>query len=64
MERCSAKIPGLGDVNWGKFIGALSDAGYDGPVCVEVEDHAFGGSVERRLQSLKISHNLLRPLIA
>jgi sugar phosphate isomerase/epimerase len=64
MERCAAKIPGLGDINWGKFIGALSDAGYDGPVCVEVEDHAFGGSLERRLQSLQISHNVLRPLIA
>ncbi|MDZ4658791.1 MAG: sugar phosphate isomerase/epimerase [Bythopirellula sp.] len=64
MERCSAKIPGFGDVNWGQFIGALSDVGYDGPVCVEVEDHAFGGSIERRLQSLKISHNVLRPLIA
>jgi sugar phosphate isomerase/epimerase len=64
MERCAAKIPGLGDINWGKFIGALSDAGYDGPVCVEVEDHAFGGSIERRLQSLQISHNVLRPLIA
>jgi sugar phosphate isomerase/epimerase len=64
MERCAAKIPGLGDIDWGKFIGALSDAGYDGPVCVEVEDHAFGGSIERRLQSLQISHNVLRPLIA
>jgi sugar phosphate isomerase/epimerase len=64
MDRCEAKIPGLGDVNWGKFIGALSDVGYDGPVCVEVEDHAFEGSVERRLQSLRISHNVLRPLVA
>jgi sugar phosphate isomerase/epimerase len=64
MDRSAAKIPGLGDVNWGKFIGALSDVGYDGPVCVEVEDHAFEGSVERRLQSLRISHNVLRPLIA
>lgn len=63
MERSAAKIPGLGDVNWGRFIGALSDVGYDGPVCVEVEDHAFEGSVERRLQSLRISYNVLRPLV-
>ena len=63
MERSTAKIPGLGDVNWGKFVGALSDAGYDGPICVEVEDHAFEGSLEQRIQSLKISHNVLRPLI-
>lgn len=64
MDRCAAKIPGLGDVDWGKFIGALSDVGFDGPVCVEVEDHAFEGSLERRIQSLRISHNVLRPLVA
>ena len=25
------KIPGLGDVRWGRFFAALSDIGYDGP---------------------------------
>jgi sugar phosphate isomerase/epimerase len=64
MERSTAKIPGLGDIPWGKWIGALSDAGYDGPVCVEVEDEAFEGSVERRRKSLEISYRVLRPLIA
>ena len=63
MERSTAKIPGLGDIDWGKWIAALTDAGYDGPVCVEVEDEAFEGSVERRLQSLRISYNVLRPLV-
>jgi sugar phosphate isomerase/epimerase len=64
MDRSTAKIPGLGDVDWGKYIGALSDAGFDGPVCVEVEDHAFEGSVDRRRKSLEISYGVLRPLIA
>jgi len=63
MDRSTAKIPGLGDINWGKWIGALTDVGYDGPVCVEVEDEAFEGSVERRVKSLQISYNVLRPLI-
>lgn len=63
MERASAKIPGLGDINWGKFIGALTDVGYDGPVCIEAEDQAFEGPLERRQQSLRISRNVLRPLI-
>lgn len=63
MERSAAKVPGLGDVDWGAFVGALSDAGYDGPVCVEVEDEAFEGSVERRRQSLELSYRVLRPLI-
>lgn len=64
MERSTAKIPGLGNIDWGKWIAALTDVGYDGPVCVEVEDEAFHGSVARRRQALAISHNVLRPLIA
>ena len=30
----SPKLPGLGDVDWGRYISALTDVGYDGPVCV------------------------------
>ncbi len=63
MERSTAKIPGLGDIDWGKWVGALTDVGFDGAVCVEVEDEAFEGSVERRRKSLQISYNVLRPLI-
>ncbi len=64
MDRGTAKIPGLGDIDWGKWIGALSDAGYQGPVCIEVEDEAFTETLDRRKQSLRISRNVLRPLIA
>jgi sugar phosphate isomerase/epimerase len=63
MERSTAKIPGLGDVNWGLWIGALSDVGYNGPVCVEVEDHAFTNTLEGRKRSLRISRNVLQPLM-
>ena len=38
------KIPGLGDVRWGAFFGALSDVGYDGP-----RRHRGRGSRLRRL---------------
>jgi sugar phosphate isomerase/epimerase len=64
MSRSTAKIPGLGDVNWGRWIGALTDAGYDGPVCVEVEDEAFHATLEGRKRSLRISRAVLQPLIA
>ena len=64
MERSTAKIPGLGDVDWGQWIGALTDAGYNGPVCVEVEDEAFTDTLEGRKRSLRISRNVLQPLIA
>jgi sugar phosphate isomerase/epimerase len=53
------KIPGLGDVRWGAFFAALCDAGYDGHVAIEVEDRAFEGSLESRLDSLTISRRYL-----
>jgi sugar phosphate isomerase/epimerase len=53
------KIPGLGDVRWGAFFGALSDAGYTGHVAIEVEDRAFEGPLESRLDSLIISRRYL-----
>jgi len=57
------KIPGMGDVNWGQFFSVLSDAGYTGPVCVEVEDRSFEGSLERRKDSLRQSCRYLRQYI-
>ena len=53
------KLPGLGDVRWGAFLGTLADAGYDGHVAIEVEDRAFEGSVEKRKESLIISRRHL-----
>lgn len=63
MDKATAKLPGLGDIDWPAWIGALGDAGYDGPVCIEVEDEAYTGSLEARKRSLRISRNVLRPLI-
>jgi sugar phosphate isomerase/epimerase len=53
------KLPGLGDIRWGAFLGALADAGYDGHVAIEVEDRAFEGSVAKRKESLVISRRHL-----
>ncbi len=57
------KLPGMGEVNWGKFFSVLSDTGYDGPVCVEVEDRAYEGSLESRRAALTQSHTFLRNYI-
>ena len=57
------KLPGMGDVHWGKFFSVLTETGYDGSVAVEVEDRAFEGSVELRLASLRQSHSYLRQYI-
>lgn len=58
------KLPGMGDVDWGKFFSALTDTGYNGPVCIEVEDRAYEGSLEDRKRSLIQSKRFLRQFIA
>ena len=58
------KIPGLGDVDWGSYFGALSDVGYDGPVAIEVEDRAFEGALEKRKESLIIARRHLIQFLA
>jgi len=35
-------IPGFGVIDWGRYIGALKEAGYDGVLSIEHEDRAFG----------------------
>lgn len=54
------KLPGMGEVDWGRFFSTLTDTGYAGPVCVEVEDRAYEGSYERRLDALRQSARYLR----
>jgi sugar phosphate isomerase/epimerase len=57
------KLPGLGDVDWGQFFSALTDTGYNGPVCVEVEDRAFEGSLADRKRSLRQSRKFLEQFV-
>lgn len=57
------KLPGLGDVNWGKFISELTEVGYDGPLCVEVEDRAYEGSLDNRKAALRQSVTYLRQFV-
>ncbi len=59
LDYMSAKLPGLGDVNWGSYVAALTDIGYDGCACVEVEDTAFEGSFEKVMDSLTLSKRYL-----
>lgn len=59
LEFMSPKLPGLGDIDWGKFVSALTDIGYDGNVCLEVEDKAFEGSDEKILESIELSKRYL-----
>ena len=57
------KIPGLGDVKWGKFISALTDIGYDGTACIEVEDKTFENEKEDIIKSIEISKRYIQQYI-
>ena len=59
LEYMSPKIPGYGDVDWGKYVSALTDIGYDGYTCIEVEDKYFEGSKEKVIDSLKLSKHYM-----
>lgn len=57
------KIPGFGDVDWGKFVSALTDIGYNGCACIEIEDKAFEGSEEAVLHSVKLSKRYMEQYV-
>jgi sugar phosphate isomerase/epimerase len=63
LEYHSPKLPGRGDLDWAGFLAALKKSGYDGPVCVEVEDREYEGDLAHRRQALAISAQYLRPFI-
>lgn len=55
------RIPGFGDINWAQFMAAFYEIGYDGPVCVEVEDGTFGNTLDGRKKSLEVAAKVLQP---
>lgn len=63
LDYMSPKLPGYGDVNWGKYVSALTDIGYDGFACIEVEDKAFESSREKILDSIRISKRYLEQFV-
>lgn len=63
LEYISPKLPGLGDVDWGKYVSALTDIRYKGYACIEIEDKAFEDSFESVDKSIQISKNYLNQFI-
>lgn len=60
LQYMSPKLPGLGDVDWGKYVSALTDIGYDGFTCIEIEDKAFEKSLEDAKKAVILSAKYLR----
>lgn len=63
LDFMSPKLPGLGDVDWGKYVSALTDIGYDGYTCIEIEDKAFEGTKEKVEDSLVLSQRYLKQFV-
>lgn len=63
LEYMTPKIPGLGDVDWGKFVSALTDIHYDGCSVIEVEDKAYEASFEDAKRAVIQSAHYLRNFI-
>ena len=55
LDYMAPKLPGLGDVDWGAYISALMDIGYDGYICLEIEDKSFEKSREDIVKSILLS---------
>lgn len=63
LQYMSPKLPGLGDVNWGRFVSALTDIGYEGYACIEIKDKAYEESKEKILDGLKLSLRYIRQFV-
>jgi len=61
LEWHQPRIPGYGEMDWGKFMSALMETSYRGPVCIEVEDDTFGKTLAGRQRALKTARNVLQP---
>lgn len=59
----SPKLPGLGDINWSRFISALTDVRYSGPLVIEVEDKVFEDTLENRLKAIKQSKKYISQFV-
>jgi len=59
LEYHTPKIPGYGDVRWREFFSALTEVGYRGPACIEVEDKAFEKSEADVQTAILTSRNFL-----
>ena len=57
------RLPGLGEVDWPRFVAALYAIGYDRWISIEHEDRRFEGDEELVKRGFLLARNTLRPLI-
>ncbi len=63
LEWHQPRLPGYGEIDWARFMSVLMETGYDGPVCIEVEDATFGKTLDGRKRALRVARNVLAPFL-
>lgn len=57
------RLPGLGDIDWGRFLSALYQVGYDYVISIEHEDRAFEKTEDLIKRGFLIARDVLRPYV-
>ena len=57
------RLPGLGEIDWGRFIAALYRVGYQGAISIEHEDRSFEGDPDLVKRGFLLARDVLRPLV-
>lgn len=57
------RMPGLGQIRWGKLIEELKEIGYEGVISVEHEDPLYEGSEEKVKAGLKLGIEYLSKMV-
>ena len=57
------RLPGLGDVEWGRVFSALYRVGYDGPIIIEHEDRDFEKTDELVKRGFLLARDVLSPYV-
>jgi sugar phosphate isomerase/epimerase len=53
------RLPGMGEIDWGRFISALGEHGYEGVLSIEHEDPIWHGEEEKNKQGLVLGRRHL-----
>ena len=59
----SPKLPGQGDLDWGKIVSAMNDIRYNGPMILEIEDKAYEDTLENKINAILLSRDFMRQYI-
>jgi sugar phosphate isomerase/epimerase len=57
------RLPGLGEVNWNRFVAALYAVGYDHVLSIEHEDRRFEGDEELVKRGFLLARDVLKPYV-